>query len=218
MLNTVIIDDQILFKEGFQLILRNMKQHKFTFLNLSIEDLNQRELDKPIDLIFLDLNMRLAEDQKLIKKLCRRRKEAKIAVLSTYDNTKIVRETFQSGVDAYFLKSTTPNELYRGIEEILDGKTFMTNGLRLTPKIGHKPNAEVRQNLFNDQFQTKQKLTKREIEVLEHIVQAKSNSEIGELLFISEQTVGVHKKNIMRKLGVHNTVSLVRFAIDHNLA
>ncbi|MCL4110525.1 UNVERIFIED_CONTAM: hypothetical protein GTU68_047774 [Idotea baltica] len=94
----------------------------------------------------------------------------------------------------------------------------MTEGLRLTPKIGHKPKSEVRQNLFGDHFQIKQKLTKREKEVLEHIVLAKSNIEIGEVLFISEQTVGVHKKNIMRKLGVHNTVSLVRFAIDNNLA
>lgn len=219
MLNTVIIDNQNLFKEGFKLLLSKMKQQNFNFISLSFEDLCSKDAEEDVDLIFLELDMSLAEEQKKIKKLRRRQKEAKIAILSTFDHTKIVRETFQSGVDAYFLKSTTPTEVYKGIEEILAGRTFMTNGLRLTPKIGQKVQKEVREQFYGDpQFQVKQKLTKREVEVLEHIVQAKSNGEIGDLLFISEQTVGVHKKNIMRKLGVHNTVSLVRFAIDHNLA
>ncbi len=195
-----------------------MEQRNFKFIDLSFEELCQKETDHEIDLIFVELNMDLAEQQRKIRKLRRCNKDARIAILTTFENTKIVRETFQSGVDAYFLKSTTSAEIYRGIDDILKGKTFMTDGLRLTPRIGHKSNSENRQFLYGDQMQAKQKLTKREREVLEHIVQAKSNVEIGELLFISEQTVGVHKKNIMRKLGVHNTVSLVRFAIDHNLA
>lgn len=218
MLNTVVIDNQNLFAEGFRLILENMEQHNFNFLPLNLEQLYQRELEEEVDLIFLELNMELAEQQRNLRRLRRRRKEAKIAILSTFENTKIVRETFQSGIDGYFLKSTTSSEIYRGIKEILKGKTFMTDGLRLTPRIDQSSNSESRHLIYGDQMQAKQKLTKREREVLEHIVQAKSNGEIGDLLFISEQTVGVHKKNIMRKLGVHNTVSLVRFAIDHNLA
>jgi len=218
MLKTVIIDNQNLFKEGFRLILENMEQQKFKFYDLTIDELCQRDKEVEVDLIFIELNIELAEQQRKIRKVKRQNKNARIAILSNFDNTKIVRETFQSGVDAFFLKSTTSQEVYEGLKEIWKGNTFMTNGLRLTPKIGHRSNSETRQFLYGNHVQVKQKLTKREREVLEHIVQAKSNVEIGELLFISEQTVGVHKKNIMRKLGVHNTVSLVRFAIDHNLA
>jgi DNA-binding NarL/FixJ family response regulator len=218
MLKTVIIDNQNLFVEGFILLLENVEQHKFSFVSLSLEELILQGDDAEVDLIFLELDMKLIEDLKLVRKLRRKKKDAKIILLSMFNNTKVVRESFQCGVDAYILKTSTKRDLVDALDEVIKGNTYMTPGLRLTPKIGHKPRAEVRQNLYDDQFQIKQKLTKREKEVLEHIVLAKSNIEIGEILFISEQTVGVHKKNIMRKLGVHNTVSLVRFAIDNNLA
>jgi DNA-binding NarL/FixJ family response regulator len=218
MLNTAIIDNQNLFTEGFKLLLASLEQHKFNFLSLSVEEMILSESDDDLDLIFVELDMKLIEDLKLIRKLRRKKKDAKIILLSMFNNTKIVRESFQCGIDGYILKTSSKRDLITALDEILKGNTYMTPGLRLTPKIGHKPRAEVRQNLYDDQFQIKQKLTKREKEVLEHIVLAKSNIEIGELLFISEQTVGVHKKNIMRKLAVHNTVSLVRFAIDNNLA
>ncbi|MEZ5048800.1 MAG: response regulator transcription factor [Saprospiraceae bacterium] len=70
---------------------------------------------------------------------------------------------------------------------------------------------------YEDKFQLRQKLTRREKEILSLITQAKSNKEIAKELFISYQTVGVHRKNIMRKLGVRSTVNLIRYAIDHDL-
>ena len=156
MLNTVIIDNQNLFIEGFKLLLGQFEQQNFDFLTLTVEELIDRENTQVVDLIFLELDMKLIEDQKLIKKLRRRRKEAKIVLLSIYDNTKVVRESFQGGVDAYILKSSLTKDLFLGIEEVMKGETYMTPGLRLTPKIGHKPKSEVRQNLYDNQFQIKQ--------------------------------------------------------------
>lgn len=215
---TVIIDDQKLFRDGFKLLLSSLPKYEFDFVNLQFDDLLVIEAEVNIDIIFIQLNERLMDSMSDLKKLRKKFKNTKIAVLSIYDNTKLVREAFQCGIDAYFLKDTSIEKIGEGLGEILEGRTFMTEGLRLTPKKGHQPKAEVRQNLYNDNFQIKQKLTKRENEVLALIVLAQSNKEIGKNLFISEQTVGVHKKNIMRKLSVHNTVSLIRFAIDNNLA
>ncbi|MDH3652585.1 MAG: LuxR C-terminal-related transcriptional regulator, partial [Saprospiraceae bacterium] len=65
---------------------------------------------------------------------------------------------------------------------------------------------------YMDHFSVKHHLTKREHEILQLITQAFSNKEIAQKLFISDQTVSVHRKNIMRKLGVSNTVSLVKAA------
>ena len=218
MYNTVIIDDQNLFKEGFKLLLSTLNNYQFDFVDIGLEDLLAIESEVNIDLIFLELNEPRLDSKTEIKKLRRKYKTAKIAVTSIYSNTKVVREAFQTGIDAYFLKNTEISKVSEGLDQVFAGNTYMTEGLRLTPKKGHEPKSEVRQNLYNENFQIKQKLTKRENEVLTLIVLAKSNKEIGKTLFISEQTVGVHKKNIMRKLSVHNTVSLIRFAIDNNLA
>ncbi len=218
MCNAVIVDEQNLFKQGFKLLLSEMPGKPYHFVDLSIEDLIAIESEVNVDIIFIELNEKQLESLGQIKKLRKKFKTTKIALLSVFRNTKVVREAFQTGIDAYFLKDTSLKGLRYGLEEIFEGRTYMTEGLRLTPEKGHKPNAEARLNLYNENFQIKQKLTKRENEVLKLIVLAKSNKEIGQTLFISEQTVGVHKKNIMRKFAVHNTVSLVRFAIDNNLA
>jgi len=71
--------------------------------------------------------------------------------------------------------------------------------------------------MFERAFVTKYHLTRREIEILGLISQAKSSSEIAENLFISPQTVGAHRKNIMRKLSITTTAGLVRFAIQHQM-
>ena len=66
-------------------------------------------------------------------------------------------------------------------------------------------------------FLLKQKLTKREREILGLIVQFKNNKAIGQELYISDQTVSAHRKRIMKKLGVNNSVNLIKFSLDHQL-
>ena len=63
----------------------------------------------------------------------------------------------------------------------------------------------------------KQKLTKREIEILKHIAEGLSNQEIADLLNISIRTVEAHKHNIMNKLEIYNTAELVKYAIKNNI-
>ncbi len=70
---------------------------------------------------------------------------------------------------------------------------------------------------YEDRFTKKYNLTKRELEILKLITLALSNKEIAKELFISDQTVSVHRKNIMRKLGVSNTAGLLKIAYDNSL-
>jgi DNA-binding NarL/FixJ family response regulator len=74
-----------------------------------------------------------------------------------------------------------------------------------------------KKSLIEDRFLLKQKLTNREKEILRLIVQFKNNKTIAQELFISDQTVSAHRKSIMKKLGVNNTVNLIKFSIDHQL-
>jgi DNA-binding NarL/FixJ family response regulator len=68
-----------------------------------------------------------------------------------------------------------------------------------------------------DRFVRRYGLTRREMEVMKYIGQAFSNKDIAEQLFISDQTVSVHRKNIMRKIGVKSTANLIRIAYENNL-
>ncbi len=94
------------------------------------------------------------------------------------------------------------------------GQSYISRGLQLYPKDSEE---EAEDSLFDETFLAKYNLTRRELEILGLIAQAKSNAEIADGLFISPQTVGAHRKNIMRKLNISTTAGLVRFAIENQL-
>jgi DNA-binding NarL/FixJ family response regulator len=130
----------------------------------------------------------------------------------------------KSGADGYILKKSSFNDLVKGIDEVLRGEAHLGKGLKLAPpkslfksesKKANQSHIIVKK--YEDKYQIRQKLTKRELEILSHIVQTKNNKDIGKELYISEQTVGVHKKNIMRKLNVRNTIALIKYAVEQNL-
>ena len=100
------------------------------------------------------------------------------------------------------------------------GKTYLGKGVDLLNNkkeltLG-KPNA-VAGSVYGDKFIRRYNLTRREIEILKLISQALSNKEIGKELYISDQTVSVHRKNLMRKLGVTNTAGLIKLAYEHSI-
>jgi DNA-binding NarL/FixJ family response regulator len=138
-----------------------------------------------------------------------------VIVVTKYSDPKFIRECLQvHNVSGYILKTSSLQELTAGLHQVLQGQMFMSKTLQLYPKELVELEAE---SLFDETFQAKYNLTKREQEILGLIAQAKSNGEIAVHLFISPQTVGAHRKNIMRKLNISSTAGLVRFAIENQL-
>jgi len=168
------------------------------------------------ELAILDLNLSDQDGLELIPQIRRTFKDLKIIVLTSYGDFKFVGQALKTGADGYILKSNEPDDLILCIQKVMEGETFIAPGLHITPPNG-KRITNNRKSIYEDRFVIKQKLTKREHEVLELITQAKNNKEIAKELFISDQTVGVHRKNIMRKLGVRNTINLIKFALENQL-
>jgi len=139
--------------------------------------------------------------------------------LSNYGEAHFVRDAFIQGADGYVLKSNHSLELIQCIDQVLEGKTYLADGLRLTPEFDKKERASStdRKKVYEDRYLLKQKLTNREKQILSLIVQFKNNKTIAQELFISDQTVSAHRKRIMKKFGVNNTVNLIKFTIDHQL-
>ncbi len=221
MIRTVIADDHQLFTEGLKNILRRTDKFEFQIIG---EAENGREL-LPIlkrtypDLLLLDLNMPEADGLDVLDSIRENYADMKILALTMYDEAKLVKSAFKAGVDGYILKNANPYELLNAIEEVLKGKTYIGVGVQL---VGARANgttymADKERSKFEDKFIQKYNLTKREIEILKLISQAFSNKEIAQELFISDQTVSVHRKNIMRKLHVSNIAGLIKIAYDNSI-
>ncbi len=218
----IIADDHPIFIEGIKKVLSEPRE------GMSFDIVGEVHTGKGLlqlvrkteaDLLLLDMNLPDIDGLEVLAHLWRNKHNPlKIITVTMYDEPKIVKAAFKAKVDGYILKGNGVQELYDAIDEVMKGNTFMGAGVSLTNGIGARiTNGGKVGSAFQDRFIKKYHLTKRELEVLGLISQALSNKEIAKELFISDQTVSVHRKNIMRKLGVSNTAGLIKVAYDNSL-
>lgn len=220
-IRTVIADDHQLFITGLSSILKDSDQYEFEIVALAHDGdelMEKLKLYNP-DFLILDLNMPGKDGLDVLKLVRKENRDLKILTLTMYDDSKIVKSAFKTGSDGYVLKTENKDGLLKGIHEVLEGKTHLGEGVRLNEELITESGVTIERFVspYEDRFIKKYNLTKREIEILRLITQALSNKEIAKELYISDQTVSVHRKNIMRKLGVSNTAGLIKLAYDNSL-
>lgn len=159
------------------------------------------------DLLLLDLGLPEMDGLQWLPAVKKNHAKTRVLVLSANQTTNLAQDAFAAGADGFMLKSSTKDELLEAISQIVDGKRFLGNF-----NFAQEQTPDPAQS-----FAAKYGLTPREMEILQHIAQAKDNQEIGTQLFISHQTVSVHRKNIMRKLGVNSTANLIKIAFENRL-
>ena len=218
---TLIVDSHPIFLKGVESVLKEINNPK---IELIASAKNGKEAvryfsTQAVDLLITDLNLPEIDGMGVLEYIRQGNKDIRAIVLTMYDHPKFIRAAFKAGVDGYILKNKEEKELEECIQQVmLGGKTFMGAGVHVNrvPTFRKKTTSTTRyQN--TDGFIKRHSLTKRELEILQLISQALSNKEIGKTLYISDQTVSVHRKNIMRKLGVSNTAGLIKVAYDHSL-
>lgn len=218
-LRTIVADDHPIFLEGLKLVLQRHPHFDIQIVGQARDGQELIELirSSPFDLLLMDLNMPTRDGLEVLASIPSSRSNVKILALTMYDDAKIVKSAFKAGVDGYILKGNEINEIYQAVNKVMEGSTFMGRnvGTGSLNAIHHlKPSAEA---LYADRFTKKYNLTRRELEILRLISEALSNKQIAKELYISDQTVSVHRKNIMRKLGVTNTAGLVKVAYSNSL-
>ncbi len=214
-IRVIIADDHILFLDGLKRVLAESDTFNFDIVGTAtsgLEVIRLVKMNKP-HIVFLDLNMPGKDGLAVLEEIKAWNKEIKVIVVTMYDKGKIVKSAIKTGCKGYVLKMYGKHELFAAVESVLSGETYIGKGIEFNSQ-GIPKKEDVR---FDDSFIRKHKLTKRELEILRLISQALSNKQIGKKLFISDQTVSVHRKNIMRKLGVSNTAGLIKVAYDNSL-
>ncbi len=168
-----------------------------------------------VDVVLLDLNMPGSGGLDVLPTIKSEYPAVKVIVVTMYDSSKFIKEVLNTcRGDAYFLKTNGFVELLKAIKVVMRDEIYLSTGLKVFPKdFQENGNKE-----FEDEFQQRHRLTPREIQILKLISLGLKYKKIADQLYISDQTVMVHKKNIMRKLNMNNTAGLIKFALDHNLS
>ncbi len=217
-IKVILADDHQIFLEGLRSILEKDKTNKIEVVSTTS---NGKQLVKllareKVHLVIFELNLQELDGLEVLQQLKNVNNFKKLA-LTRYDHSKLIKSAFKYGVDGYVLKKADTSELFLAIEELLNGKNFIGEGVQMQAVNGHADKSKTNKKMFKDGFIKRHSLTKREMEILTLITQAMSNKQIAEELFISDQTVSVHRKNIMRKLGVTNTAGLIKEAYENLL-
>lgn len=205
--STIIIDDHLLFTKGLVGILEDigLKVHS-TFSNA--KDAIAYLKNQKVDIIFSDINMPIMDGIQFCKRLKKLKIETPVIILSMYEDTKIIKESFNNGASGYLSKNSDKNEIIKALVNCLNGKEFVNKKLLQEDKISSSN---------KDKYQRKYSLSNREREVLEHILNDEKNYLIAKNLNISKRTVETHRKNIMVKLNVKTPVALARLSIKYKL-
>ena len=203
----IIIDDHKIFGEGFCSLLENNNYRVKRVFQSPKKALNYLK-DNLIDIVFCDINMPEINGIDLIKKIKKTNSECKVIMISMYTEKNVIKKALENNADGYLTKNCS----------IKDIKTAISNSYSTEKRfISKTPNNNNNNNNNNDSFSLKFKLTKREKEIISHILKEKSNADIGEILQISKRTVETHRKNIMLKLDVKNSIGIAVKALKYEL-
>lgn len=201
-IRVLLADDHSLVRKGFRRMLEDDPGIQVAGEAASGPAAVEAALELKPDVIVMDLAMPELDGIQATSEILKKLPETGILMLSMYSEEAYVRNAFAAGVRGYLLKNALEVDLPYAIKEVAAGRQVLAPGLTLP---AHDPD-----NDFD-------KLTQRERQVLQFIVQGKSNREIAAILGLSVNTISVHRANLMQALGIHRTADLVVHAIKKGL-
>lgn len=187
----------LLEQEGFKIVGEAADGHQAT--RLAQESLP--------DVAVLDLAMPLMNGIGAAKAISQASPQTKVVVLTMHTEAQYVLEALRAGIRGYVLKSRAASELVQAIREVSRNSTFLSSDISDT----------VVDAFLNKVDAPNDALSPRELQVLQLVAEGKTTKEVAALLNISAKTAESHRTRIMEKLDIHETASLVRYAIRRGL-
>ena len=200
-IRAVIADDHPVVREGLGALVNSQQD-----MNVVGEAANGKQavqeflLHRP-DVLLLDLRMPEMNGIEAIHAILEKEPEARIIVLSTYNTDEDICQALKAGAKAYLLKDSPREQLLESIRSVHTGR------LSISSSIGEQLAAGLRAP----------GLTDREVDIVKSMVAGKTNKEIGASLGITEGTVKVHVRHILKKLGVGRRTEAIRIALERGI-
>lgn len=195
------VDDHPLVREGIAAIVNNQPDMSLVAEASNSSEAVQQFRDHRPDVTLMDLRLPDASGINAMIAIRAEFSEARIIVLTTFEGDVEIQRALQAGARGYVLKSMAPRDLVDAIRQVYAGKKRVP--------------AEVASQLA--EHLSDEPLTTREVEVLREVSGGNRNRDIAERLFISEETVKVHIKHIMEKLGATDRTQAVAIAVRRGI-
>jgi two-component system nitrate/nitrite response regulator NarL len=210
----LLIDDHALVRKGLEELLRSRGVDVVDSVGRGDEGIERARELQP-DIILLDIKMPIMSGLDTLEKMRSSGIDIPVLILSMSRDEADLERALRIGAQGYLLKDMDPDELLPALSDALQGNTVVAKELigSLTNIIQGKPAAQE----APEPATPLSELTPREQEILAHIAEGESNKVIAKHLGISDGTVKLHVKAILRKLGVHSRVEAAVIAVEHGV-
>ena len=201
-----IIDDHPMVVAGLNSLLSELRNTEVAGAVSNAFDAIPFLKKNKTDVILLDINLPDISGIDLCKKIHKEFPQIKIIGISTFSDRSYISRMIENGASGYLIKSASATEIAEAIDTVLKEKMYLS--------VSMEHIAKPLSIIPSDNLPA---LTKREKEILQLISEGFTNNQIAEKLFISSLTVDSHRKNLLTKLNVNNTASLIKLAVQNGL-
>lgn len=210
-MQVLLIDDHTLFRLGLKGLLEHSDIEVIGAASTGLEGLELAAKLTP-DVILLDMRMPDMDGLQVLKQLRDQGISVPIAILTTSNEDRDLLESLRSGAQGYLLKDMDPEELVSALHKIVNGETVVA------PQLASSLARALQGNPISEPPKTPlSELTPREREIITHLAEGQSNKAIARDLGISDGTVKLHVKAILRKLKVRSRVEAAVIAVEQGV-
>jgi DNA-binding NarL/FixJ family response regulator len=201
----ILADDHTIVRQGIKSLLEREGMQVVAEAADGREAIRHAEALAP-DIVVMDIGMPTLNGMEAARELARCCPKVKPILLTQHDEPQYVSAALRAGVKGYVLKSQITGDLVQAIQQVLRGQVYLSPGISGSVMAA-----------LHSKTQSADPLTSRERQVLQLIAEGKSTKDVAALLGVSVKTAESHRSRLMQKLDIHETASLVRYAVKHGL-
>jgi two-component system response regulator NreC len=205
-IRVVLADDHVLVRQGLKSLLEREGFQVVAEASDGQEVLRHVESLQP-DIAVVDIRMPILNGLNAARELKRSCPKTKVILLTQHDEDQYVSEAIEAGVMGYVLKNQVASDLLQAMRQVSRNQVYLSPGVSRAVMEAYRSKSE----------QPGDRLTLREKQVLQLIAEGKSTKDVASLLGISVKTAETHRTRLMQKLDIHETASLVRYAVRQGI-
>jgi DNA-binding NarL/FixJ family response regulator len=206
MIRVFIVDDHPVVIEGIHSLLQNEKDIEWMGHAMNAQSCLGFFINNTADVVLMDISMPGMDGVELCAVMKEKYPGIMILGLSTFNQGLYIKKMVENGASGYILKNSSKEELIKAIHAVHEGYIYFSGEVGMA--------LQEYQKISKAELPA---LTSREKEILELIAEGFTNPQIAEKIFLSPFTVDSHRKNLLAKLAVKNTASLIRLAVEKKL-